>query len=69
MTGKTPHCDEATDQVSDTSAGNHVLVFDWEPNHLAWYIDGKLARTMICTDAYAAANPTADWTLIEILRH
>jgi len=52
--------DEATDQVSDTSAGYHVFGFDWEPDHLAWYIDGKLARTMICTDAYAAANPTAD---------
>lgn len=52
--------DQATDQVSDTSAGYHVFGFDWEPDHLAWYIDGIQARSMICTDAYAAANPAAN---------
>jgi beta-glucanase (GH16 family) len=49
--------DGATDQVSDTSANYHVFGFDWEPDHLAWYIDGVRARSEICTAAYANANP------------
>jgi beta-glucanase (GH16 family) len=52
--------DGASDQVSDTSANYHVFGFDWEPDHLAWYIDGVQARSEICTNAYAAANPGAN---------
>jgi beta-glucanase (GH16 family) len=49
--------DAATTEISDTSASYHIYGFDWEPDHLAWYIDGKLARSMICTDTYANAHP------------
>lgn len=49
--------DGVTKHVADLSAGFHVFGFDWEPDHLAWYLDGQLARTMICTDAYATSHP------------
>lgn len=45
--------DSAIFNTVDLSTDYHTFGFDWEPDHLAWYVDGKLARKMICTDVYA----------------
>jgi beta-glucanase (GH16 family) len=49
--------DSAMTTIADSSADYHVYGFEWAPDHLAWYIDGIQARPMICTTAYAQANP------------
>jgi beta-glucanase (GH16 family) len=42
---------------ADMSVGYHTYGFEWAADHLAWYIDGVRARSMICTNAYANAHP------------
>ncbi|WP_256788780.1 family 16 glycosylhydrolase [Frankia sp. AvcI1] len=51
--------DTATATITgpDTAADFHVYGFDWEPDHLSWYIDGHRARLSICTEIYAANHP------------
>lgn len=57
-------------QTPDMSAGFHTYGVDWQPDHISWYFDGKLARSVFTNtskiqskDAYLILNLAVggDW--------
>ena len=41
----------------DASAGYHTYAFDWQPNSISWYIDGRLVHTVTGSPSTLPSRP------------